>query len=151
MKYSEAEKQIKALSSKYDISMRGGDFDVTYNGRTHVIYVSGDYEYGIYVGYPEMFSNMPFSSMIYMILSELAMTPLDERVEEKKHYVKICDSVSGYLNISTVTGKVLMMVGNVCETNFIKTKFTNKDIEELKQHDDIPLDWNKVKFEEVED
>ena len=146
MKYSEAEKRIKALSSKYDISIRGGDFDVAYNGRTHVIYVSGDYEYGIYVGYPEMFSVIPSSNELYMILSELAMTPVDARVEEKKYYVKIYDSGIGYLNINNFTGK--MSVNNISEGNGYKTKFTNKDIEELKQRDDIPLDWDKVELVE---
>ncbi len=147
MKYSEAEKRIKALSSKYDIDMRDGDFDVAYNGRTHVIYVSGDYEYGIYVGYPEMFSVIPSSNKVYMILAELAVTPPDERVEEKKYYVKIYDSGIGYLNINNFTGK--MSVNNISEGNSYKTKFTNKDIEELKQRDDIPLDWNKVRFMEA--
>ncbi|MGA3473005.1 hypothetical protein ACA578_15825 [Lactiplantibacillus plantarum] len=147
MKYSEAKKRIKALSSKYDIGMRGGDFDVAYNGRTHVIYVSGDYEYGIYVGYPEMFSVMPSSNKLYMILAELAMTPPDERVEKKKKYVKIYDSGIGYLNINNFTGK--MSVNNVSEDNSYKTKFTDKEIEQLKQRDDIPLDWDKVRFEEA--
>lgn len=30
-----------------------------------------------------------------------------------------------------------------------KVKFTGKDIEDLKQRDDIPLDWNKVKLEDT--
>lgn len=37
------------------------------------------------------------------------------------------------------------------EDNRFKTKFTDKEIEQLKQRDDIPLDWNKVTFEEAED
>ena len=74
------------------------------------------------------------------IKAELAMTPLDERVEAKKYYVKVCDSISGYLNINTVTGKMLMMVGSAYGTEFVKTKFTIKEIEQLKQRDDIPLD-----------
>ena len=147
MKYSEAKKAIEALSSKYDISMRGGDFDVAYNGRTHVIYVSGDYEYGIYVGYPEMFSVIPSSNKLYMILAELAMTPPDERVKEKKYYVKIFDGELGYLNIDISTGK--LTAGSVLETESIRSKFTDKAIEQLKQRDDIPLDWDKVRFEEA--
>ncbi|MGY5255801.1 hypothetical protein [Lactiplantibacillus plantarum] len=83
MKYSEAEKRIKALSSKYDIDMSWGYFDVAYNGKTHVIYVSGDYEYDLHVGNVNTFLNMPFSNKVYMILAELAITPLDERVEER--------------------------------------------------------------------
>jgi len=99
MKYSEAEKQIKALSSKYDIDMDNGDFIVVYEGRTHGVYVSDSYEYGLNVNYADAFSSMPFSNRLYMILAELASTPLDERAEEKKYYVKIFDGGLGYLNI----------------------------------------------------
>ena len=83
-----------------------------------------------------------------MILSELAMTPLDEWVEVKKYYVKVYDSVIGYLNINYFTSK--MSVDDVSEGNGYKTKFTNKDIDELKKRNDIPLDWNKVTLEEAE-
>lgn len=91
MKYSEAEKRIKKLSSEYNIDMNDGDFNVAYNGITHGIYVSDNYEYGLHVGSNGIFSGMPFSNNLYRILAELAMTPLDERVEEKKYYVKIFD------------------------------------------------------------
>lgn len=83
-----------------------------------------------------------------MILAELASTPLDKREEEKKYYVKIFDGELGYLNINISTG--MMTAGNVCETELFKTKFTNKAIEQLKQRDDIPLDWNRVILEEAE-
>ncbi|QDZ69420.1 DUF1642 domain-containing protein [Pediococcus pentosaceus] len=69
--------------------------------------------------------------------------------KEKKHYVKICDGYSGYLNIDNFTSK--MSVANMSEENRFKTKFTDKEIGQLKQRDDIPLDWNKVTFEEAED
>lgn len=149
MKYSEAEKQIKTLSKKYHIKMRGGNFDVAYNGKPYVTYVSDIYEYGLYVNDVNKFSGMPFSNKLYMILAELAMTPLDERVEEKKHYVKIFNNDFGYLNIESSTGE--MVVSGMPESYGYKTRFTDKEIEELKQRDDIPLDWNKVTFDEVED
>lgn len=72
---------------------------------------------------------------------------LDERVEEKKHYVKVYDYVLGYLKINNFTGK--MSVTDKYESNGYKTKFTDKDIEQLKQRDDVPLDWNKVRFVEA--
>ncbi|KZU49226.1 Phage protein [Lactiplantibacillus plantarum] len=82
-----------------------------------------------------------------MILAELAVTPLDERAEEKKHYVKIFDGGLGYLNIDISTGN--MTAGSVRETEFLKTKFTNEAIEQLKQRDDVPLNWDEVTFEEA--
>lgn len=148
MKYSEAEKQIKALSNKYDIDMGYGNFNVMYNGKTHGIYVNGSYEYGLRVGTDDIFSSMPFRNKLYMIMAELASTPLDERVEEKKYFIHVFKGNIGYLNIDISTGK--MRSDNPIEADFIKTKFTDKEIEQLKQRDDIPLDWNKVTLEEAE-
>lgn len=148
MKYSEAEKQIKALSSKYYVDMEDGDFNIVHNGKNYDIYVSGDSQYRLFTGNTRYFSKLPFCNNLYMILAELAMTPLDERVEEKKYYVKIFDNGLGYLNIDISTGDI--MVGSMCETGFFKTKFTNKAIEQLKQRDNIPLNWNKVILEDAE-
>ncbi|ANI94706.1 hypothetical protein LG347_00720 [Lactiplantibacillus plantarum] len=148
MKYSEAKKAIEALSSKYSVNKNNdmGFFTVYYkNGEA--ANVRANERYSVNVWFEKCFSKLPFSNKLYMILSELAMTPLDERVEKKKKYVKIYDSGIGYLNINNFTGK--MSVNNISEGNSYKTKFTNKDIEELKQRDDIPLDWNKVRFMEA--
>ena len=147
MKYSEAEKQIKALSNKYDIDKSWGFFEVIYNKKNYVISVSVNNEYGLRVRDINKFSSMPFSDKLYMILAELAMTPLDERVEEKKYYVKIFNNEFGYLNIDISTGNMMVYDGR--ETDFIKTKFTNKAIKQLKQRDDLPLNWNKVIFKEA--
>lgn len=81
-----------------------------------------------------------------MILSELAMTPLSERVDEKKHFIHVLNGYYGYLNF--VNG--VFELGDNNNTDVFKTKFTDKEIEELKQRDDVPLDWNKVKLEEAE-
>ena len=148
MKYSEAAKQIEELSSKYDIDMEDGDFNVVYNRKEYAAYVSDDYEYGLHIENKRTFSKLPFSRKLYMILAELAVTPLNERVEEKKHYVKIFNGELGYLNIDISTGNIT--AGSVIETEFFKTKFTDKAIEQLKQREDIPLNWNKVTLEEAE-
>ncbi|WP_186337555.1 hypothetical protein [Furfurilactobacillus milii] len=145
MKYSEAEKQIKALSSKYDINMGDGDFVVNYKNML-AAWVKGNERY-LFYNNEECFKKLSFSDKLYMILSELASTPLDERVEDKEYYVKIFNGELGYLNIDILTGK--MTAGSVCETEIFKTKFTNKAIKQLKQRGDIPLDWNKVTFEEA--
>lgn len=150
MKYIEAKKQIKALSSKYEVEMGGGGFNVVYNGKDYGIYVSGSYEYGVYINDAKKFYGMPFSNKLYMILAELAMTPLDERVEEKKHYVKVFDNDFGYLNIDNSHGDMVMVIANMSAGYGYNTKFTDKEIEELKQRDDIPLDWSKVTFEDAE-
>nr|DAQ69817.1 MAG TPA: hypothetical protein [Caudoviricetes sp.] len=146
MKYSEAEKQIKALSSKYSTDMIGEYFNVNYKG-AEVAYVSTKKPYFTRVWFEDRFKQMPFSNKIYMILSELAVTPIDKRREEKKYYVKICGGSLGYLNIKTSTNK--MIVDSKDDACGIKTKFTDKAIKQLKKRDDVPLDWDKVKLEEV--
>lgn len=150
MKYSEAEKQIKALSSKYSVRLDKfhSEFNVDYKG-LEVAYVSIINQYSVGVLFEKYFKTLPICDELYMIMAELAMTPLDKRVEEKKHYVKIYDGELGYLNIGPRTG--MMSVNNKYGLGGYKNKFTDKEINELKQRDDIPLDWNKVKFEEIED
>jgi len=146
MKYSEAKKQIKALSSKYNVNMAGGYFFVNYKN-TLVAWVKNNKRYSLYND-ENLFKKLPFSNKLYMILSELAITPLDERVEEKRYYVKIFDGKAGYLNINIIDGR--MTTNSMYEDDAFKTKFTNKAIEQLKQREDIPLDWEKVTLEEAE-
>lgn len=145
MKYSEAEKQIKALSSKYSIYMDEfyGYFNINYKG-VEIAFVNSESEYGVDVGDSKCFHKLPFSNKLYMILAELAMTPLDKRVDEKKYRVK---AFGDYLNINVDTLHAFMF--GKSKTEFCQTCFTLKEIEQLKQRKDIPLDWNKVKLEEA--
>ena len=140
MKYSEAVKQIEELSSKYRVYMTDENFTITYKNMI-VAWVINKQRY-LFYNNEDHFNKLPFSDKLYIILAELAITPLDKREEEKKYYVKIFDGGLGYLNIDISTGN--MTAGSV------KTKFTDKAIEQLKQRDDIPLDWNKVTLEEAE-
>lgn len=150
MKYSEAKKQIEALSSKYSIDMDkfSGYFNINYKG-VEIAFVSSDSEYGVGVWDSKIFYKLPFSNKLYMILSELAITPLDKRAEAKKYYVKIFNGELGYLNINISTCE--LTAGSVLETESIRSKFTSKAIEQLKQREDIPLDWDKVELEEEHD
>ena len=81
---------------------------------------------------------------------ELAETPLDEREEEKKYYIKhrfINDlTAEKYINISR-NGEVTLRdhLGN----QYYKTKFTKAEIEELKKRFDTDL--NDFELIEVED
>lgn len=144
MKYSEAEKRIKALSSKYDIHMGDGDFNIVYNGNIVSIYVSDSCQYNLNIGSFTTFSKLPFSNKLYMILAELASTPLEEREDEKKCQVK---AFGEYLNVPVDDLSPFLFYGGDTET--VKTCFTLNEIEQLKQRDDIPLDWDKVRFEEA--
>ncbi|AAP74506.1 hypothetical protein phiJL1_ORF93 [Lactobacillus phage phiJL-1] len=88
MKYSEAEKQIKALSSKYNVNMADSDFIVNYKNML-VAWVKNNKRYLLYND-ENHFKKIPFSNKLYMILAELAITQLDERVEkENKYYIHV--------------------------------------------------------------
>lgn len=149
MKYSEAKKKIKALSSKYDIDMSDGDFNLVYKGRfvSHT-YVIGRCRYAV-VCEEGVFSKLPFSNKVYMILSELAMTPLEERVEDKKYFIHVFKGEDGYLNIIDDVINGIEITDNRSEAGF-KTEFTSDEINQLKKRDDVPLDWDKVTLEEVD-
>ena len=149
MKYSEAEKQIKALSSEYSVRLDrfSGNFNVDYKG-LEVAYVSIKNQYSVGVWFEIYFKTLPFSNKLYMILAELASTPLDERADRKKYFIHVFKGNYGYLNIDISTGK--MKTDSVNEMEFVKTKFTDKEIEQLKQRNDIPLDWNKIRFEDTD-
>jgi len=139
MKYSEAKKAIEALSSKYSIDMEGNYLHVKYK-IYEIAYVDPDERYKVCIWSKKIFSKLTFSNKLYMILSELAMTPLDERKEDKKYQVK---AFGGVLNIN-IFGAAMFL-----PEDKLKTKFTYKEIEQLKKREDIPLDWDKVELEEV--
>lgn len=144
MKYSEAKKAIEALSSKYSADFYANKFNVYYkNERTAG--VEKDFIYS-FISRENIFNKLPFSNKLYMILSELAMTPLDERIDEKKYRVKAFDD---YLNLNV--GTLHAFLFGKTDTEFAKTCFTLDEIEQLKQREDIPLDWDKVELEEEHD
>ena len=151
MKYSEAKKQIEALSSKYYIDMSWGHFDVVYDRKACVICVSGSYEYDLRVSDVNKFSKLPFSNKLYMILSELAMTPLDERLEAKKCHVKInglsLSTGEGlYLNFDPINGNYFVATLN----RYFKNKFTDEEIDELVNDPDFFLQTGNYETEEDE-
>ena len=149
MKYDEAKKQIEQLSSKYSIDMSDGDFNVVYKERGNTAYVAGyeRYEFAFYD--EDIFQKLPFSNKLYMILAELAMTPLDKRVEDKKYFIHVFKGEDGYLNIVNNVINRIEIIDNRSADGF-KTEFTNDEINQLKKRDDVPLDWDKVTLEEVD-
>ena len=79
------------------------------------------------------------------LIVEYADTPLAEREDDKKYYVKVFNSFEGFLY---VYADCVMLSARVDDS---RGQFTQKDIDELKQRYDIPLDWDKVKLIEVDD
>ncbi|AUV60122.1 hypothetical protein [Lactobacillus phage Semele] len=81
-------KEVKELSSKYDVEVTNGQVDVYYSRRKHARYhkvltvpLQAQYTFTRRIGLDD-FEALPFSHKLYMLGAELAMTPLDERTPE---------------------------------------------------------------------
>jgi len=145
MIYSEAGDKIEALSDDLGVELNdNNDFYVVYQGHHKVAYVNGTVEFGVHADYYTSFLEVPKNEEVFKILVELASTPLEERVEKKRHYVKVFDGPLGFLNINTDNGT--MSVYNSEEMGIFKTKFTDKEIEELKTREDVAIGWNKARI-----
>ena len=83
MKYSEATKLIKGLSKKYSIDNESV-FKLVYKKKP-IAWVDKleQFNFGHIDTLVPEFAKMPYSHKLYMILAELAMTPLDKRVEHR--------------------------------------------------------------------
>lgn len=84
---------------------------------------------------------------------EFAETPLEDRVEEKKFYLKhrwlvqAGDYKTGFLNYGTCND--ILFINSEHHTNYVKTQFTLKEIEEIKEKFDTDLaDFELVEVEE---
>ena len=94
MKYSEATKQIKQLSKYYSTIFEpnetnvfgvNGEYNVYYKHRNIVSF--GPHMYQICAD-PKLYK-LPYGNKLWMIVSELAMTPPDERIKDNKYNVII--------------------------------------------------------------
>lgn len=147
MKYSEAEKQIKALSSKYNFNMSDGDFIVNYKNML-VAWVKNNKRYLLYNN-ENCFKKIPFSNKLYMILAELAMTPIDERSTKQRVKIKGLSLSTGdslYLNFDPIKGNYFVSHLN----RFFKNKFTDYEIDELVNDPDFFLQAGSYETEEDE-
>lgn len=145
MKYSEAKQQIEAFSNNYGTAVGiTGDFNIYYKGKLVCWVSSAEYDTGNMLDLE--FKKLPYANKLYTIMAELAITPYEDRENQNKYYVHALKGHSGYLCITPSN--------EVCFSNkyikFYKCDFTVSEIERLKKRDDIPLDWNKVHFEEAE-
>ena len=84
MKYSEATKLIKGLSKKYSINNDKWFFELIYKSNP-IAWVDKQeqFNFGRANILDSKFAKIPYSHKLWMILAELAMTPLNERKEYK--------------------------------------------------------------------
>lgn len=83
-------------------------------------------------------------------IAELENTSVKERFPEKKYTIQvIANCASAYLNCNKEDNH--MTFCDDIETDYIKTRFTQSEIDELKQRDDFAIDWDKAIIKEVKD
>lgn len=103
MKYSEATKLIKGLSKEYSIDNDDKRyFELIYESKP-IIWVDKQEQFSFDLERDNIlnfeFDKLPYSHKLWMILAELAMTPLDKRKDECKWNVIVGNDASGLINI----------------------------------------------------
>lgn len=68
---------------------------------------------------------------------------------EQKYTIQIFPNSTGYLTVSYDDYEIT--VGDLTATNHWHVTFTKQEIEQLKQHDDLAIDWDKAIITPVED
>ncbi|MGH4761578.1 hypothetical protein ACR902_26765 [Klebsiella pneumoniae] len=134
MKTKEFIKKVESMG--YSIKIIDNLTFVFNSNNSTVLSISNNRQYGIDCNY-----NTPATPELFSVAVEYAKKPIDERKEDKKYQVKAFGEI---LNIN-IFGTAMFLFEDK-----LKTKFTLKEIGQLKKRKDIPLDWNKVKLEEVD-
>lgn len=76
-------------------------------------------------------------------------TPVRERFPESKYTVQVlADYDESFLNVGKDDGFAFFK--DEVEAGSVQTQFTQAEIDELKQRDDLAIDWNKAIIEPVE-
>lgn len=84
------------------------------------------------------------------IIGKFLRTPIKERYPDKKYTIQaIANSDYCYLNYGKNSNR--MTFCDDVETDYVKTRFTQSEIDELKQRPDLAIDWDKVIIKEVKD
>ena len=99
MKYDEATELIKGLSKKYSINNNGKRyFELIYKSKP-IVWLDKQEQFNFRRTTTMFFEALPYSHKLWMILSELAMTPISEREEHKWNVIVGNDDGSGHKSI----------------------------------------------------
>ena len=102
------------------------------------------------IGYDWKYLDLEPNKLITVItaVAELKATPVKERFPKKKYTVQVFPVYDGYLNVDDNGYACTDDIDQICST---RTQFTQQEIDSFKQRDDIAIDWDKAKIEEVKD
>ena len=142
MKTKELRKRLPVLCDEHNLQWNEtkGEFTVGNSEGTVIAYVDKVYLAEITTRTTE-FNRLNDTTKVelFKLLTEYALTPLAEREEEKKYYLKWAyrgiKAIDGlerdlYLNYNTTYDKYNLEISNY-ETYDFKVKFTDKEIENL--------------------
>lgn len=86
---------------------------------------------------------------LFSLVDELEQTPVKERFSGRKYTVQVLPGSLNFLNMNVFNG--VFFLGDHLQKADCKTHFTQAEIDELKQRDDIAIAWDKAKIEPVEE
>lgn len=148
MKTKEFIKKVKELG--FEIISMGDHLDITFNEYIIAgIYINQMYVMAFHPNEGMLFKNL---DKLFDLLVEYAKTPLNEREEEKKFYLRHRQFNSkpiykNYLNYWIGTNEYWLDYKN--ETAEVKTQFTEKEIENIKNYNNTDLkDFKKIEVKE---
>jgi len=90
------------------------------------------------------------SDELFKLVYEYAATPIKEREDEKRYYVRVILEDSVYLG-SPKGNSSYFVIDDMhgLDKHSCKTIFTESEIEEMKRNPSLAIDWNKA-LEEVD-
>lgn len=148
MKTKEFIKKVKELG--FEIISMGDHLDITFNEYIIAgIYINQMYVMAFHPNEGMLFKNL---DKLFDLLVEYAKTPLNEREEEKKFYLRhrwfnSKPIYKNYLNYWIGTNEYWLDYKN--ETAEVKTQFTEKEIENIKNYNNTDLkDFKKIEVKE---
>lgn len=117
------------------ILIRHESREVALIGKCQIFYVSTEYP---------SFNNLPeeLKEKLYNLIDEYTRTPIDKREEEKKYYLRFTALTGGkngfnYLNYYTPDKEIYL--NSRMQTDFVKTQFTQAEIDEIKEKFKVTL------------
>ena len=152
MKISEFIKKVNQFAAANE------DGDCIYIAETEDELESGLYLFMIYPKGPIMLKRWNWNLLVtvppkklqklFSLADELERTPVKERFSKKKYTVQVLNDSKSFLNKGRCSNHCFL--GEAIEDVVYQSHFTQAEIDELKQRDDIAIDWDKAIVKEVD-
>lgn len=141
---NELNNYVQAIDKQFSVEYYGGNLNLDYND-FNIACFSYFYEKEFRVS-PLSFetAKLIFDNNILKLFYDKAFELLNE--SEKKYTIKVVNNDRGYLFFDDIAKEYSFANKN---NKFFKSYFTQSEIEQLKQRDDIAIDWDKAIIEEA--